>query len=75
MTNHFLARAGLVFAISFIASGCSETVISPSNGIRIEPIAAIENGIARWDPNDDSTLYMHAIGIPDEELDRMMDKR
>jgi hypothetical protein len=72
MTNPTIQRARLLYAIGFLACGCGEGAMSPSTGIRIEAIAAVESGIAHWDPNDDSTLYVHAIGIPDDELGRVV---
>ena len=67
MTKQLTVCAELLLAMTILASGCGERVKSPSNTLRIEPIAVVESGIARWDPNDDSTLHVHAIGIPDME--------
>ncbi len=68
MKTHIIPRACLVFSFTVLTCGCGEGPLLSTDGIRIEPIAAVENGIAHWDPNDDSTLYMHAVGIPDDEL-------
>lgn len=56
---------------AILLSACGESVLSPTNRFRIEPIAVVEGGIAQWDPNDEPTLYLHAIGIADEETDRV----
>lgn len=72
MNGPGLVHELLLLSPVLLLLGCGADPVGTTPSLGIEPIAAVVNGVAQWDPNDDSTLYLHAIGIPDEELGRVL---
>lgn len=68
---HLMRRGILVFPL-FLLAACGSKPVGQQDSLRIEPIAAVVNGVAQWDPNIGSTLYLHAIGLPDTELGQVV---
>jgi hypothetical protein len=69
--SHFVRLVSAALT-AVVILGCGTEPVVESVSLGIEPIAAVVDGVVQWDPNDGSILYLHASGIPDDELDQVI---